>query len=77
MNSYWRCKRPGKAGAIGPAQPVFFRAMEDVDGGVPGGQIIGDLAGAIGRIVIDDEQVDGDGQFGQTVAMAGRFSRSL
>lgn len=49
---------PLEAGAVGAAEAVFFGAMEDVNAGVLFGDGVGNLARAIGRIVIDDEQLD-------------------
>ncbi len=33
--------------------------MQDMDGGVPGGEVIGDPAGAVGGVVIDDQKIHG------------------
>ena len=52
---------PFEAGAVGASEAVFFGAVEDVDRGIFGGEFIGELAGAVGGIVIDDENIDGDG----------------
>ncbi|MFM1943061.1 MAG: hypothetical protein RI897_2043 [Verrucomicrobiota bacterium] len=41
-------KCPFESGAIGAAEAGFGGAVQDVDGGVRGGELVGELAGSIG-----------------------------
>lgn len=52
---------PFEAGAIGAAEALFFGAMKDVNSWIFGGDFVGELASAVGRIVIDDKDVNGGG----------------
>ena len=49
---------PGEAGAVGVAEAVLAAAVQDVQPGPSGGHAIGECAGAVGRGVVDDEQLD-------------------
>ena len=41
-------ERPGESGTISAAQPLFLRAVQDVDGGIlDTGKFIGQFAGAV------------------------------
>ena len=55
-------QRPSETGTVGAAEAVLFGAVEDVDLGVLGGEVVGDLAGAVGGIVVHHQQVDLDRQ---------------
>jgi hypothetical protein len=46
------------ARAIGGAEALFGGAVEDVDAGIRGGEGVRDPAGAVGRIVVDDEHLE-------------------
>src|SRR4051794_27930911 len=48
---------PAEAGPIGHSQALLGRPVQHVDRGVGFGQPIGDPAGAVRRIVVDDENV--------------------
>ncbi len=47
----------GEAVDVGPAEALLAGAMEDLDARVRGGQAVGQRPGAVGRGVVDDEQV--------------------
>src|SRR5699024_9873806 len=49
---------PLEAGDVRAAQATLALAVEDVDVGVGGGQLIRLLTGAVGAVVVDDEDVD-------------------
>jgi len=51
--------------------------VQDVDDGMPGGEVIGELAGAIGGVVIDHEEFNGTGRRNNRSASGGRLSLSL
>lgn len=53
---------PGETGAVGSAEAIFLLAMQDMDGGMRLGEGVGDLACAVGRIVVDHEEVNGYGE---------------
>ena len=49
---------PGKPGQVGGAQTVLGRAVHDVHPvGVGERQLVGELAGAVGAAVVDDQNV--------------------
>ena len=49
-------QRPQKAGDVGPAGPSPHRAVQDANAiGMVTGQSLGDLAGPVGRAVVDHE----------------------
>ena len=55
-------ERPGEPVEVGRAQTLLAGAVEDVDLVVGLGQLVGELAGAVGRVVVEDADVDlGDG----------------
>ena len=64
---------PGEAGAIGPAQAIFLSAMQHMNGRIFRGQFIGDLARAVGGIIIHHQQIHGDRQIGQTLGHGGKI----
>ena len=41
---------------VGPAQALLGRAVPHADARIGGGQLVGQAAGAVGRVVVDDEQ---------------------
>ena len=51
---------PAKAGEIGSTKTLFLRAMEHVHPGQLGGEGIGNLAGPVGRAIVDHEHVAND-----------------
>ena len=60
-------QRPLEAGNVGPAQTVLFGAVQDVNRGMFGRELIGKLPGAIGRIIIHHQHVHGDRQSEKTL----------
>ena len=54
-----------EAGLVGSAQPQLARAMEDMDAFIAGGDGVGDVAGAVGRVVVDNRHVHIAGQRAQ------------
>ena len=55
-------QRPGEPGAISAPQPVLFRAMQHMDLRMLRGECVGHFPGAVGRIIVHHEQVNGDRQ---------------
>ena len=53
---------PFEAGDVSAAKAVLFGAMQDVNGVVPRGQFIRDLAGAVRGVVIHHQHIDLDWQ---------------
>ena len=51
-------QRPLEPGDVGRAKAHLARAMEDVDSGVGARELIGDHAGPVGRVVVDDQHVE-------------------
>ena len=49
-------ERAGEAVEIGAAEALLDRAVADPDARVGRGQLVGELAGAVRRAVVDDEQ---------------------
>ena len=50
-----RLERPGEAGEVGAPDALLRRPMEDVEPLELGREPVGDLAGAVGRAVVDHE----------------------
>ncbi|KQR43791.1 hypothetical protein ASF82_09210 [Frigoribacterium sp. Leaf164] len=50
---------PGEAGQVRGAEAGLAGAVQHVHPGVAGGPRVGEVAGAVGRAVVDDENVDG------------------
>ena len=50
-------ERVAEACEVGRAEPFLTRPVEDVDVVVPGGKPVGDLAGPVRRVVVDDQDV--------------------
>ena len=50
-------ERLAKAGDVGRAEALLARPVEHRDVRMLGGQPVGDLPGAVGRGVVDDQQV--------------------
>src|SRR5690606_20274474 len=48
---------PLERGEVGRAQAPFLGAVEDVDAPVVRGERVGEVPGAVGRVVVDDEHV--------------------
>lgn len=55
-------KCPGKARTVGAPEAVLLGAMQHLHLRVLGGEVVGDLSGAVGGVVIHHEEVDLDGQ---------------
>ncbi len=51
--------RPGEPGEVGAAEAVLLAAMKDVDARIARRQRVGDGPGAVGRVVVDDQDIDG------------------
>ncbi len=49
-------ERNAEAVEVGPPEPLLFGPMADADPGVGGCELVRDLAGAVGRSVVDDEE---------------------
>ena len=52
-------ERVAKAGQVGGADPVLLGAVQHLHPVALGGEPIGDLAGAVGRAVVDDQDLVG------------------
>ena len=50
---------PAEAGEVGGAQPLLAAAVQDVEVVVGGHQLVGDAAGAVRGVVVDDQDVRG------------------
>ena len=48
-------ERAAKARDVGGTQPLLALAVEDLDVVVLGGETVGDAAGAVGRVVVHDQ----------------------
>ena len=46
-----------EGGHVGASQALFGPAMKDRDAGVVAGQLVGQIAGSVGRAVVDDEDI--------------------
>ncbi len=55
-------ERVAKAGEVGRADAVLLGAVQHLHPVVLGGQPIGDLAGAVGRAVVDDQHAQALGR---------------
>jgi hypothetical protein len=55
-------QRLAEAGEVGAAEAVLARAVQDADVAVVAGELVGQLAGAVGRGVVDDEHGGVDGR---------------
>ena len=51
-------ERPAEAREVGLPQPGLARPVQHVDPRLGGGQLVGQLAGAVGRIVVHDQHVE-------------------
>ena len=51
-------QRVAKAGDVGLAEALLAGAVQHLDVGVLAGQAVGQLAGAVGRVVVDDQRVE-------------------
>ena len=49
------CERVREAGEVGGAQALAHRAVQHLDGVELAGEAVGDAAGPVGRVVVDDE----------------------
>jgi hypothetical protein len=50
-------QRAGEPGQVGGAEPVLARPVQHADARVRGGHLVGQLAGAVGARVVDDEHL--------------------
>ena len=53
---------PFEAGDVGASEPAFLLFVDDVDFRVFGGEVVGNLAGAVGGVAVDDQDVHGHWQ---------------
>jgi len=50
-------EHPAEARQIGASQTLLARSVKDLHLGELGGELVGQDAGAVGRVVVDDQQV--------------------
>ena len=51
-------ERPRERREVGPPQPLLAGPVEDLHPRVGGGQLVGDLPGPVGGVVVHDQDVD-------------------
>ena len=68
---------PGEAGPVGRAEPGLLGAAQDVDRAVLGAPLLGQVGGAVGAAVVDDEDARRGGVLPDQVEDVSMFSASL
>ena len=58
-------ERPVESGDVGGAEAFLARPPQNLDLLVPGGKPLGDLPGAVGRVVVDDQDPARDRHLGR------------